>query len=223
MTSVMDPLATHFEDVLRNLKLGKHETRSVELIEGTEIAETLDEFAPGFSKNVAEIVRKKVPDDMHAAIVASQFDADRLDYMRRDRFMTGTQGSGIDFDWLLANLDVRRVSIGQDEAKDREVETLVVGPKAVLAAEAYVLALFHLYPTVYCHKTTRSAEKMFTALLMQAFRLVLDGSEGRTGLPDNHPLIRFAKAPNDLDCFCDLDDPAVWGALPLLIASRIHV
>jgi len=83
--------------------------------------------------------------------------------------MTGAQSSAIDFEWLLANLEVRRVKIGQDEQEVREIETLVVGQKAFLAAEAYVLGLFHLYPTIYFHKATRGAEKVFGALLTAFF------------------------------------------------------
>jgi|GEM_PF-3215963 len=94
--------------------------------------------------------------------------------------MAGVQSSAIDFAWIMANLEVRRVNIGQDEAKLKELETLVVGQKATLAAEAYVLGLFHLYPTVYFHKTTRGAEKLLTALLSRTFQLVIDGSVAKT-------------------------------------------
>ena len=108
---------------------------------------------------------------------------------------------------------------GQDETPVREIDTLVVGQKALLAAEAYVLGLFHLYQNVYCHKATRSAEKIFSALLTRIFQLATDGSVDRTGLPSNHPLVRFAFKPDDLDTFCDLDDHVVWGAMPLLSSA----
>ena len=142
------PFSHAFESVLKNLGLGKHEARSVKLVESTELSTILDGFVPNFTRGVADIIRNKVPEDIYATIVSSQFDADRLDYMRRDRFMTGTQSSAIDFEWLTANLDIRRVQIGQDDTLVREVDTLVVGQKALLAAEAYVLGLFHLYPNV---------------------------------------------------------------------------
>jgi HD superfamily phosphohydrolase len=133
--------------------------------------------------------------------------------------MTGAQSSAIDFEWLLANLEVRRVKIGQDEQEVREIETLVVGQKAFLAAEAYVLGLFHLYPTIYFHKATRSAEKVFSALLTRVFQLAIAGEVEATALPATHPLILFAKSPGDLSRFCGLDDSVVWGALPMLMDS----
>lgn len=213
------PFSHAFEDVLRKFGIGKHESTSVRLIKNSKVKEELESFAPNFANSVARIISDKVPEDIYAAIVSSQFDADRLDYMRRDRLMAGTQGSSIDFEWLLANLEVRRVKIGQDEKEVREIETLVVGQKATLAAEAYVLGLFHLYPTIYFHKATRSAEKMFSALLTRLFQLIREKQFEPTGLPSNHPLVRFAMGTDDLSCFLELDDYVVWGALSMLATA----
>lgn len=214
------PFSHAFEDVLKKLGFGKHEATSVRLIKTGEVADILNDFAPNFASSVAQIIENKVPEDIYAAIVSSQFDADRLDYMRRDRLMTGAQSSAIDFKWLVSNLEVRRVKVGQDEQEVREIETLVVGQKAVLAAEAYVLGLFHLYPTVYFHKATRAAEKIFAALLLNTFQLARSDESADVGLPPDHPLIRFAQEPKDLGRFCRLDDSTVWGALPMLLKSK---
>jgi HD superfamily phosphohydrolase len=214
------PFSHAFEDVLKKMGLGKHEATSVRIIKNGEVADVLNSYVPNFANSVAQIIENKVPEDIYAAIVSSQFDADRLDYMRRDRMMTGAQSSAIDFEWLMANLEVRRVKVGQDEQEVREIETLVVGQKAFLAAEAYVLGLFHLYPAVYFHKATRSAEKIFGALLMCIFQLVRAERYADTGLPANHPLVRFAERPNDLERFCTLDDSVVWGALAMLAESK---
>ena len=213
------PFSHAFEAVVKQVGIERHEATSVRIIKETEIRTILDDFVPQFANDVAVIINNKIPDDLHAAIVSSQFDADRLDYMQRDRIMTGTKSSGIDFDWILANLEIRRVSVGQDETVLKEIETLVVGQKAVLAAEAYVLGLFHLYPTIYYHKATRSAEKICGALLYNIFKRSRDGDTQKTGLPEIHPLVRFAKNPEDLGLFQQLDDSLIFGALPLLADS----
>ena len=214
------PFSHAFEEVLKKLGFGRHEATSVRIIKDVEVAGILNSYVPNFANSVAQIIENKVPEDIYAAIVSSQFDADRLDYMRRDRMMTGAQSSAIDFEWLMANLEVRRVKVGQDEQEVRVIETLVVGQKAFLGAEEYVLGLFHLYPAVYFHKATRSAEKIFGALLMCIFQLVLAGQRAETGLPANHPLVRFAEQPNDLERFYKLDDSVVWGALAMLTESK---
>jgi uncharacterized protein len=131
--------------------------------------------------------------------------------------MTGTQHAGIDFAWLLANLEIADIPYGVDDSSTvGKVATFVLGPKAIYAAEAFVLGLFQLYPTVHLHKATRGAEKLFAELLMRLVRIVQDGSAKNTGLPDNHPLVRFARAPEELESALALDDTVVLGALSMM-------
>ncbi|MCZ7938008.1 HD domain-containing protein [Agrobacterium salinitolerans] len=198
--------------------MAKHEEVSQRLIREGEIADLLDrEFGKGYAGNVADIIAQGIPDNLYGSVVSSQFDADRLDYMQRDRLMTGVQSSGIDLTWLLANLEVAEVPTGADETGTGSVETLVLGPKAAQAAESYVLGLFHLYPNVYLHKTTRGAEVLFQALVRRIVYLQMNGSARKTGLPTRHPILRFISNPTKLDNALLLDDTVFWGALPLLL------
>jgi HD superfamily phosphohydrolase len=201
------------------LKLADHELVSDALIRQGEISEELKELGSGAPSDVADIVSGGGSNTIYSAVVSSQFDADRLDYMRRDRLMTGTQHAGIDFEWLIANLEVDEVASGVDETSLGKVRTFVLGPKAILAAEAYVLGLFQLYPTVYFHKATRGAEKIYTEMLARTISLVKDGSPNKTGLSEFHPLVKFAKSPENIDCVLALDDTVIWGALSLMADS----
>ncbi|MFZ5892791.1 MAG: hypothetical protein ACOY0T_17155 [Myxococcota bacterium] len=124
---------------------------------------------------------------------------------------------------LLANLEIDSVPQGVDETAVGQVETFVLGAKSVSAAETYVLGLFQLYETVYLHKTTRGAEKLFTELLTRVFRLVRDEHLHATGLPSNHPLVHFCDTPDDMSKYLLLDDSTVWGALPLLASAEDKV
>ncbi|WP_448146633.1 HD domain-containing protein [Labrys miyagiensis] len=212
------PFSHAFETVGKRLglKLADHEHVSDLLIKNGEVAEILNTMGSGFAVDVADMVKKEGRITVHNAVVSSQFDADRLDYMRRDRLMTGTHHAAIDFKWLVANLEIAALPTGVDEQRTGSVETFVIGPKAVHAAEAYVLGLFQLYPTVYFHKATRGAEKLFTELLVRIVQLVRDGSSAQTGLPDRHPLVRFAQDPENLEIVLRLDDSIIWGALSLM-------
>ena len=212
------PFSHAFEDVGRRLglKLAAHETVTDMLVRGSEVRDALKSLGSGFPDDVAEVIRSAGPGNIYSAVVSSQFDADRLDYIRRDRLMTGTQHGAIDFDWLIANLEVGELQSGVDEKPVGKLETLVLGPKAVHAAETYVLGLFQLYPTVYFHKTTRSAEKMFTALLERCIALIRDGSVDRIGLSAGHPLVRFGREPDKVEHVLSLDDTVIWGALPVM-------
>ncbi|WP_156938180.1 HD domain-containing protein [Mesorhizobium sp. WSM3626] len=215
------PFSHAFEKVGKRLglKLSDHENMSDLLVRDSEVSEKLNELGSGFADDVANILKKDGVKTVHHAVVSSQFDADRLDYMRRDRLMTGTQHSAIDFPWLLANLEIGSVPFGVDDTKLGEVETFVLGPKAIYAAEQFVLGLFQLYPTVYFHKTTRGAEKIFTELLVRVVELVKDNSVKSTGLPKNHPLVEFARYPERISAALNLDDSVIWGALSLLSGS----
>lgn len=215
------PFSHSFEEVGKrlNLKMANHEKVSDALIRDGPVAEALRKLGSGFANDVADIVKAGGPTNIYGAVVSSQFDADRLDYIRRDRLMTGTQHSAIDFPWLMANIEVGELAYGVDELSVGSIETFVLGPKAVYAAEAFVLGLFQLYPTVYFHKTTRGAEKIFTELLVRVINLVCEDSSEKTGLPNNHPIVQFAKSPDSVDTILPLDDTLVWGALMLFSDS----
>lgn len=212
-----------FEDVGKRLQLqmAEHEYVSDRLIRDSEIAQTLNrQLGSGFANDVADVIGGDRPGNLYDAVVSSQFDADRLDYMQRDRLMTGVQNSGIDFVWLMNNLEIAEVPVGADDEQAGTVSTFVLGPKALHAAETYVVALFQLYPTVYFHKATRGAEKLFSEIMVRLFQRVQEGSVTSTGLALSHPLVRFAKNPEDLSAAMALDDSVFWGALPLLVAAK---
>ena len=216
------PFSHSFESIGKslNLKYAKHEDVSDEIIRNTEVAEILDNYTPGMSKQVADIIGAKAPGDVYSSVVSSQFDADRLDYMQRDRMMSGTQHSEIDLTWLIANLELDAVPFGVEEEKIGEIETFVLSSKAIFAAETYVVGLFQLYPTVYFHKATRSAEKVFFFLFERVFRLVQQGDVDLVGLSKANPIVAFAENPDSLQNALRLDDSVIWGSLAELCESK---
>jgi HD superfamily phosphohydrolase len=173
-----------------NLSMARHESLSEQLIRNSEITEVFKELGGGFADDVASVIKAGKPGNLYDSVVSSQFDADWLDYMQRDRMMTGVESSGIDATWLLANLEVASVQTGADADAVGSIETLVLGPKTFHVAENYVLALFQLYPNVYFHKATKAAERVFASLILRLAELVRDGSGDRTALPSRHPICR---------------------------------
>jgi HD superfamily phosphohydrolase len=216
------PFSHAFEHALDTVRLSRrHETRTDRLIKNTELSDVFKEgFGSDFGDKVSQIITSKDPADIYASIVSSQFDADRLDYMRRDRLMAGTQQSAIDFEWLLRNLEVRRVDIGVDEERVKQVDTFVLNPKAAIAAEGYALSLFYLYINVYFHKTTRGFEGLFSALMSRVAELTLADDVESLGLGANHPIIAYLKNPDSIEAFLRLDDSVVYGALSLVADAK---
>jgi len=216
------PYSHAFEDVgrRRNLTMADHEKVTDQLVREGEVGSALSGLGSGFAADVADVVKKAGHASIYGAVVSSQFDADRLDYVQRDRLMTGTHHGAIDFSWLLSNLEVGQVSYGVDGVAVGKIETFVLGPKALHAAEAYLLGLFQLYATVYLHKTTRGAEKLFSEMLVRTIELARSDSVTKTGLPKSHPIIQFAKHPEKLENALDLDDLVVGGAISLMVHAK---
>ncbi len=162
--------------------------------------------------------RSRGPQDIYHAVVSSSFDADRLDYLRRDRLMTGTGAGAIHFDWLMEHVRVREIAIEAADAESdpERVPTFCLDAKALPAAEQFLLARYTLHEQVYFHKTTRCIEQMIAKLLRAVAELAGQpaSAPGQTGLDGGHPLLRFFAADGaTLANYLALDDVVVMGAM----------
>jgi len=211
------PFSHTFETVLeeRGAKR-KHEAWTAEIIRGdTEVNRILGERE--LVEETAELLEAEYPSDIYASIVHSQFDADRIDYLRRDQLMTGTGVGGFDWEWLLDCLEIGNITSGvgeQDDESLAEVDSFILGRKGLQAAEGYLLGRFHLYTQVYLHKTTRSAEKMLGALLGHVADRIGDNKLEEIGLAETHPLVSFIRSEyQDLNSYLELDDIVLSASL----------
>ena len=82
------PFSHAFEEVGKKFQLASvnHESITDKLIREGEIGAILDRYYKGFRNNVAAAIGEH--SDIYSSVVSGQFDADRLDYMQRDRMMT---------------------------------------------------------------------------------------------------------------------------------------
>ena len=213
------PFSHTFEQVQRSLGFRKrHEEWTAQLVRDPNgnICQILEDHRPGLSEAVADLLAAETPVDIYHAIVSSSFDADRLDYLRRDRLMTGSGAGAIDFDWLLENLRIETIDFEVPAGEGPSIPrvTFCLDAKAVEAAEAFLLARFHLYTQVYLHKTTRGAEQMLAALLGIVAKAVSEDRFGDIGIDSTHPLARFlARRGEDANAYAALDDTVILGAL----------
>jgi HD superfamily phosphohydrolase len=98
-------------------------------------------------------------------ILASQLDADRMDYLLRDSYHAGVRYGVYDIDRLINCLCAFTVKVEEDEQK------IVIGVSedGWHAAESLILARYYMFTQVYYHKTRRIydyhiAEAMKSAL-----------------------------------------------------------
>ena len=188
----------------------RHEDWSAEIIQGaTEVDRVLREVDGDLPGEIGTLLKEEDPKDIFAAVVSSQFDADRLDYIQRDRLMAGVEFGHFDSDWLFDCLEVGSITMGEREQAPYEAPCLFLGPKGVQVAEEYLEARYRLYRMVYMHKTTRAAEKMLEALLKTATSDLKDDE-----LAKREPVLRYFVSPS-LDSYLALDDASVWAALSI--------
>jgi HD superfamily phosphohydrolase len=92
------PFSHAFESVQKHRGVAKrHEKWTAEIIRDRngKISSILEnQFRRGATSEIADMLEAENPTDEYHAIVSSSFDADRLDYLRRDRLMTGS-GAGL--------------------------------------------------------------------------------------------------------------------------------
>jgi HD superfamily phosphohydrolase len=160
-------------------------------------------------KHVAELIDEHNHDhpSWQKALLSSQLDVDRLDYLRRDSLCTGA-GYG-HFDWF------RLLSTVEFYGEEMD---LIWPEKAALAIEEYVFARLYMYQNVYHHKTTRGFEQILQAMWRRATQLRQTGVDvGAVPVlsefwkvpnptPDNLPLQRYL----DIEEFTVLSQIQAW-------------
>lgn len=214
-----------FSHTFERIHARKHELWTADIIRDPngKIRPLLDGHATNFAEEVASLLAAEDPTDIYHAVVSSSFDADRLDYLRRDRLMTGTGAGAIDFDWLMENIRVREISIEAADSGDLDetmnVPSFCLDAKALPAAEQFLLSRYTLHEQVYFHKTTRCVESMIHQLLRHVANeaKLPETAPVQTGLPARHPVLKFfaAEQPTVSD-YLALDDGVVTAAFALM-------
>lgn len=87
-------------------------------------------------------------------IVSSEVDADRMDYLLRDSFFTGASYGTYDLDWLIENVGAH---VHGNRAE------LALGSRAIIAFEDFLLSRYHMFLTVYYHRTPICFDRMLRA------------------------------------------------------------
>ncbi len=193
----------------------RHEARTLEIIldPTTEIHQCLTSFKPetDLPRRISLFFDESIEDDRLVAaevpplltqIVSSQLDADRFDYLQRDSYASGVGYGKFDAGWLIHHLNL-----------DHEKGRFFLSRKAISEVERYVFARYHMYRSVYFHKTTRSAEVMLR-LTFKRFKQLLE-QEGsapdvQTILPDAPPSVVAAFGGRlTLQQYLALDDHAL--------------
>lgn len=192
----------------------KHEEWTTEIILGdTEINKVLKDFDQSYPQRIADVFLGEYV-DIYSSIVSSSFDADRLDFLQRDRYMAGLDDIHFDFEWLLSCLEIKNLNASILNDSEINNDVFIVNHKGLRAAESYIYARCKLYELVAHHKTSKSAEKMLQALFLRLKFLLANSNSKDIGLNAKDPVYAYLKTKKpDLKKYLMLDDNQVWGTL----------
>jgi len=190
---------------------GSHEKRSVAIIADPEssanklLTGVNEELPAKVATLVSEEMPKKNPPVLwQRALISSQLDLDRLDFLRRDSLFSGAEYGS--FDWYRIIHTMRLTEKTEDIQK-----IWVFWPdKTKYAIEEYLFSRFYMYQSVYFHHTTRGFEKVLEKILWRAKWLALqnDSTFGDSILPLLKPFFQEDK-DTTLQQFLGLTDYAV--------------
>lgn len=176
-------------------------TRRIILDPQTEVNQVLSRYHPKLPQDVASIIEKTHPNSLLVQLVSSQIDGDRMDYLLRDSYFSGTSYGHFDMERILRTLRVKNNQI-------------VFKESGVQAIENYILARYHMYWQVYYHPTTRSYERLLIMIFRRIRDLYRSGYRFENSMPYLMPFI--AKKDVSVEAYLKLDESCLLYYFSLL-------
>jgi HD superfamily phosphohydrolase len=160
----------------------------------TEVNQVLSQVSPDFPTKVASVISHDYPNPQVVQLISSQIDADRMDYLLRDSYYTGTN---------YGNFDLTRILRVMRPYKDG----IAFQISGIHAVEDFIVSRFQMYVQVYFHSVSRSMEVILGHLLKLANQLYQSeraNHSQRTFQP--YYLMPFFDENFTLDDYLKLDD-----------------
>ena len=139
----------------------RHEAWSARVIRHhPEIRDCLENHESGTAEAVANLLEHgHSPHPLIKHLVSSQLDCDRLDYLLRDSYSTGTRYGQLDLDRILGALTL---------APDGD---MAIHPKGLMAVEHYLVVRNLMYRSVYNHRLNVVCNWLLEKLIQTARQL----------------------------------------------------
>lgn len=178
-----------------------HEEYTVKIICGnTKVHQILDKYDTRLANEVAMIINHTHPNTLLTQLVSGQLDADRMDYLLRDSYFTGTSYGNFDLERVLRTL---RVVNGKLVVKESGIHTI----------EDYIMSRYHMYWQVYFHPLSRCYETIIGSLFARMRALYKENPESVSELKIFYPLI--SGEPISIEEYIELDEPAAFYGINL--------
>ncbi|WP_288529675.1 HD domain-containing protein [uncultured Secundilactobacillus sp.] len=184
------PYSHTFEHIFKT----NHEAITANILTSpeTEVNAVLRAVSPEFPQQVASVIEKTYPNPQVVQMISSQIDADRMDYLLRDAYHTGTKYGTFD---LTRILRVMRPYY----------DGIAFEMNGMHAVEDYIVSRFQMYQQIYFHPVSRAMEVILSHLLERA-REVYEGPVKTTEIAAPYLLFPFFRHEFDLADYLLLDD-----------------
>ena len=138
-----------FSHFFETLHKKHHEQMTCDLIldPTTQIHQALVKEDESLPQNIVLILTHQHVKPIMYQMISSQLDADRMDYLLRDAYETGTSYGNFDLERILRTLRVKN-------------DELCVKLSGMHSIEDYIMARYHMYFQVYLHPDAKSYEIM---------------------------------------------------------------
>ncbi len=161
-----------FSHVLENDFGGDHEKRTRDIIrdDSTGVHQVLREAGAELPELVHTLLEGQDPElAWLRALVTSQLDADRMDYLLRDSHFCGVGYGRYDHQYVLHTLRIKRVP-------PNDLLQPVWLEKACRVIEEYLFARYDMHWNVYYHRTTKGYEQLLIAICERAAHCLNNGA-----------------------------------------------
>ena len=127
-------------------------TKLIILDENSEVNKVLRSYDEKLPSLISSIIDHSHSNPLLYQLISSQIDADRMDYLLRDAYMSGTPYGSFDVNRIMRIMKV----------KDQNI---VFKKSGVSAIENYIMGRYHMYEQVYYHPVSTCAEIIFLSFL----------------------------------------------------------
>lgn len=191
------PFSHAFEDVAKV----SHEAYSIRIIlEDSEVHRVLTNVDTQLPKKIASILDYTYSNPLLNQMISGQLDADRMDYLLRDAYFTGTSYGAFDLERILRTIRV----------KDNKI---VVKESGIHSIEDYIMARYHMFWQVYYHPVCRSYEVVLQKLF-QRMQYLFDNHDSE--ILELTMFIPFLKQNITVEDHFEFDENAVFYGFSLL-------
>lgn len=165
------------------------------ILEDSDINKVLLSYQSNLPELVAAVINGTHHNPLLKQLISSQIDADRMDYLLRDAYFSGTPYGYFDCDRLIRVMRVKNKNI-------------VYKSSGINCIENYVLGRFHMYGQVYYHPVSLGYEIMITMFLKRMKDLYNENYKFNFPIEEIEPF--FLDKPCKVHEYVKLDDSIVF-------------